>query len=60
MDFTVKIPYRHQQVSFKVHVQKENLRSSTTDINRVLRRQENTTAVEKELEANRIRYYLFQ
>jgi len=60
MDFTVKIPYRHQQVSFKVHVQKENLRSSTTDINRFLRRQENTTAVEKELEANRIRYYLFQ
>ncbi len=60
MDFTVKIPYRHQQVSFKVHVQKENSISSTIDLNQVLRRQKNITAVEKEFEANRIRYYLFQ
>lgn len=60
MDFTVKIPYRHQQVSFKMHVQKESLGSNATDLNRILRHQESNAAVEKEIEANRRHYYLLQ
>ncbi|MGM0689569.1 MAG: hypothetical protein ACQESO_08300 [Bacillota bacterium] len=58
MEFTVKIPYRH--VSFRVKVQKENFAANYVNLNVELNRQNNIAALENNIEANRLRYFLFK
>ena len=58
MEFTVKIPYRH--VSLRVKVQKEDFTTDSVNRNLELDRQNKIEALENNIEANRLRYFLFK
>jgi len=57
MEFTLKIPYHH--ASLRVKVQKEDFTAESVNQNLELNRQTNISAVENNIEANRLRYFLF-
>lgn len=58
MEFTVKIPYHH--VSLRVKVQKEDFTTDSVNRNLELDRQNKIEALENNIEANRLRYFLFK
>ena len=58
MEFTVKIPYHH--VSLRVKVQKEDFTTASVNRNLELDRQNKIEALENNIEANRLRYFLFK
>ncbi len=58
MEFTVKIPYR--RVVLQVNVQQEAVPKVVADPTRDLHRQNLISAVEKDIEKNRIDYFMIR